>query len=864
MNTKETSNLPLPEETHSFTSTNVQGQTQETTKLSQRLPELVLPYSSRRPNDQTKENVKSKQTLSLKDRMRLNESYIALYNKELYEFATGLPSESTSKMRNPLKRSRMSLNGTYNVKKTDPKKKKKSRICSSGKTDGRFDLGTGLAEDEDSEMNSEDENEEQNGNDEDRDIEYNEANEISEEDYLMDGFVAGSYWLAQEKEMFFNYLGRTTRHNLSEIARRIVTKSLVEIEEYHDLLFNATQYYKNKFSESNQLPEKLPYTFGNGTDETISTQNTNHFDSYEMNPQYDGKTSTKKYIVGMDEMPIAREMSENWINMEERQTLTDRDYAAYFTPGVLIEPFKDTIYKDLEDDALKSLFSAKDGTAKLERSTQISGSPSVVDVQISDPSTIIENGRQENDDVSNDEQTSTEEQSNESTENSLINIQELARLSERCFYNAPYDRDPNTFEFRSRAINIQKFEHEFLQELEQLIRIHTRKILSQLYFNELNASYKGDGTKFAPRRLIASRDVYRVLAQLNHPSNLKQGFWRKWAIRSNAEVFHCVKKPTRRSNKYCRKTQNEEFMGGEEGYGKSWIPGERLVPRRYLQFISQVPEYTRTNRRRYKNHLETSHSDPKFCDSSRYGEYLKALRGPNVEDEALIADSEDDEDSENDDIQVELEEKEKTGKAHLGYNNDSDEGDADFSDDYPEDFEDILDDAIDQSEPKDIIDFSRLDKIFDEELYYIAEEFQLNKNDLELSRKEEFVLLNYINSFEAYDPLDGDEIAHLRIYEKSCLAYAKKCNLRKETKPPSGRYPPSMAVKDFQDLYSAPTEEDQEELLERESSEASSSKNRENFNVNRWSTEVNPKKLALFLKSIPSSGFTISEDRLEL
>uniref|UniRef100_A0A060TCF9 ARAD1B23496p n=1 Tax=Blastobotrys adeninivorans TaxID=409370 RepID=A0A060TCF9_BLAAD len=51
----------------------------------------------------------------------------------------------------------------------------------------------------------------------------------------------GTHWTGKEKEQFFALLGRKSRHNLEAIAKEMPTKSLAEIQEYHDLLFKASK-----------------------------------------------------------------------------------------------------------------------------------------------------------------------------------------------------------------------------------------------------------------------------------------------------------------------------------------------------------------------------------------------------------------------------------------------------------------------------------------------------------------------------------------------------------------------------------------------------------------------------------------------
>lgn len=86
----------------------------------------------------------------------------------------------------------------------------------------------------------------------------------------------GVYWTEEEKELFFTLLSRRSRHDLATIAEELGTKSLVEVEQYNDLLFKSSQ----------------------------------------SNPG----------LVGMDDIPSAHEMSSEWIDMENLQSQGLEDY----------------------------------------------------------------------------------------------------------------------------------------------------------------------------------------------------------------------------------------------------------------------------------------------------------------------------------------------------------------------------------------------------------------------------------------------------------------------------------------------------------------------------------------------------------
>lgn len=83
------------------------------------------------------------------------------------------------------------------------------------------------------------------GNEDDLEPGSNEENDThsdnSDSDSDIDERNCGTYWTGKEKEQFFALLGRKSRHNLGDIAKEMPTKSLAEIQEYHDLLFKASR-----------------------------------------------------------------------------------------------------------------------------------------------------------------------------------------------------------------------------------------------------------------------------------------------------------------------------------------------------------------------------------------------------------------------------------------------------------------------------------------------------------------------------------------------------------------------------------------------------------------------------------------------
>lgn len=119
----------------------------------------------------------------------------------------------------------------------------------------------------------------------------------------------GSRWSSEEKNMFFHYLARYSIHRLDLIADSIPTKTSMEILQYYHTLKRSMQKYK-KVKKTHLKGKKFYYKHVSST------------------------------LVPYNELPIAYEMSENWIKAEESQSLMifkkerimARDEAAKF-PG---------------------------------------------------------------------------------------------------------------------------------------------------------------------------------------------------------------------------------------------------------------------------------------------------------------------------------------------------------------------------------------------------------------------------------------------------------------------------------------------------------------------------------------------------
>lgn len=145
-----------------------------------------------------------------------------------------------------------------------------------------------------------------------------EKNGISDDSDGANDTTPGTAWSENEKIHFFELLGRVGRHRLSEIAESMGSKSLVEVEEYHDLLYTASQHQKKVFNARVQAGE-------------------------EFIPERDKPVSYK-------DIPAAAEMSDKWIALEESfsHSIAARSNEAPLPEGE--EPFQSLDVDDIEEE----------------------------------------------------------------------------------------------------------------------------------------------------------------------------------------------------------------------------------------------------------------------------------------------------------------------------------------------------------------------------------------------------------------------------------------------------------------------------------------------------------------------------------
>lgn len=254
---------------------------------------------------------------------------------------------------------------------------------------------------------------------------------------LESGKVGGSFWSVDEKERFFIFLGRRSRHNMLGVAQGVRTKSVIECEEYYQLLFRCTQEYI-----------------------------------------HDNPTDRLAHGITMKDIPAAREMSEEWIDMEERQAQSMQNYERYvslrWSHRRIIREYKSE--PQFMNPKAAPIFNRNSST-KILRLNEVD------------------------------------------SESSFINISRLFQINNRVFRKALYDRQLFSTDYYHNYI--QTFESEFVEDLENTVVEMVRSVVRKLLTN-----YSGQG------EFISRTDVIAALLSLGYPVN-KEKYWHDLPRRTN-------------------------------------------------------------------------------------------------------------------------------------------------------------------------------------------------------------------------------------------------------------------------------------------------------------------------------------------
>lgn len=116
--------------------------------------------------------------------------------------------------------------------------------------------------------------------------------------------VRGTFWNAQEKEVFFTWLARVSIHRAELIVEQLPNKSLVEVLNYYHVLRRDLLRLKRKVGPARTQHHKVTIRMNSHQQPFIHTYTV---------------LKTHDQLVSMKDLPIAYEMSPRFIAMEEVQ-----------------------------------------------------------------------------------------------------------------------------------------------------------------------------------------------------------------------------------------------------------------------------------------------------------------------------------------------------------------------------------------------------------------------------------------------------------------------------------------------------------------------------------------------------------------
>lgn len=132
----------------------------------------------------------------------------------------------------------------------------------------------------------------------------NEAGAQVEETAELGPDIQGTFWSAQEKELFFTLLSRYSIHQVDLIVDQLPYKSTIEVLNYYQLLKNELRRLKKRVGGSPSHYHKVKIR--------MNSNQRPFTHSFRIEKTYSS-------LVSMKDMPIAYEMSDRFIKMEEIQ-----------------------------------------------------------------------------------------------------------------------------------------------------------------------------------------------------------------------------------------------------------------------------------------------------------------------------------------------------------------------------------------------------------------------------------------------------------------------------------------------------------------------------------------------------------------
>lgn len=284
----------------------------------------------------------------------------------------------------------------------------------------------------------------------------------SEKQDLEDSFIEGSHWTSDEKEKFFVFLGRRSRHDMAGIAEAVGSKTMLECEAYHNLLFREAQKMRLQSSEAAGIQQ-----------------------------------AGVRSCICMEDIPAAVEMSDAWIDIEEVQAQSldnwgthlgsecpehskhEEEKAVYYNPQVkVVGERKAGVLIDLKDNPFRYDRMLYGETEEFFEEKE----PPFQHEFIDDPV------------------------------NNVVRASSAMTIAHE-FWSIFLD-DELSYESASREA-IQYIEGEILEDLNRMVIDHTRSIIRYV-FNRLTALEMSQGGRQPTSLTVSRQTILSILSEMNY------------------------------------------------------------------------------------------------------------------------------------------------------------------------------------------------------------------------------------------------------------------------------------------------------------------------------------------------------------
>ncbi len=414
-------------------------------------------------------------------RIKINNNYINLYKKEVDQFLTGyIPKYCTPF---DLKLPTTYINSTGQVGSSDYHEEEMDKLQQIKNKEQETELDDDMSDEVSENSNTSD----------------------SDDDDESDTLVNGVRWTPKEKELFFTFLGRRSKHNLKSVADEIPTKSFIEVVTYFNVLNSQTELMKGNFNNENKT-----YNYRAGMFKRIKE-------------------------LDLEDFPAAVEMSEHWILMEESQAQTWNQKKGS-SQRDLISRYNTNTNIDILSDGTISQQSINNN----KKSEDTSLSTNLLSIDVPTKLEETEDGLSESIQTSDDSNTS------------LFNIDTMFNLINSIYCKTGY----------GEVSEINDIHQDVITELKRITKYITERILAKVlemdYREKLKPGTNNDGVSVEGEYMypfIWAADIVKAVDSMKDdiykefPISLKR-YWADIEKRLNITVKKLGYSPTESHDKY--------------------------------------------------------------------------------------------------------------------------------------------------------------------------------------------------------------------------------------------------------------------------------------------------------------------------